>query len=290
MDSSGRAPGANQTLKHAAWMEGFGQWADQDADDGFTGFEYDVAGAAFGLDHLFDDGVLAGISYARANTNIDLDDDKGSGDIDSDFISLYGSLFSDKMYLDGALSYANQSYDNKRVIQVGDITSVARSDHDGDSYAAYAEAGYNYEYEKWILQPFGSLQYTYLDEDSFTEYGADGVNLLVKDRQTDSLVSQLGTRFYHPFKSESWDWIPELTLAWRHDFDIDDRQMTAAFDSAPGVAFTTDSRDVDQDGVVIGTGMTLLNRAGLSLYLKYSSEFRSDYKAHVLYGGLRYEF
>ena len=66
--------------------------------------------------------------------------------------------------------------------------------------------------------------------------------------------------------------------------------MTAAFDSAPGVAFSTESRDVDEDGVIIGTGMTLLNRSGLSLYLKYSSEFRGDYKSHVLYGGLRYEF
>ena len=34
---------------------------------------------------LLDDGVLAGISYARANTDIDLDNNRGSGDIESDF-------------------------------------------------------------------------------------------------------------------------------------------------------------------------------------------------------------
>ena len=222
IDSTGSTPRADRTPQHAAWLDGFGQWADQDANDGFTGYDYHVGGVAFGLDYLLSDGCLLGVSYGRSSTNIDLDGNNGSGNIVSDFVSLYGSCFDDRMYLDGAIGYGRQSYDNKRHLEVGELTQTARSDHDGDAYSAFAEAGYNCGSEKCILQPFGSLQYVYLDEDSFREHGADGANLLVEGRQIDSLVSQLGARFFRPFRSGSWDFIPGVSVAWRHDFDIDD--------------------------------------------------------------------
>jgi outer membrane autotransporter protein len=290
LDVTGKASGTGQTLPYGVWTDGFGKWADQDADSEFTGFKYSLGGAGVGIDYLVEDGVLAGISYGQAHTLIDLDNDRGRGDIESYFGSIYGSLFDEHSYLDMALSYGRQSFDNSRRVEVGELTEVAKSSHNGDLFSAYAEAGCNIEMQKWLLQPFAALQYIYLDEESFNESGAEGVNLLVDDRKTGSLVSDLGMRFTRPFEKYSWFYVPDVTVAWRHDFDIDDRSVTAAFDGSPGVAFTTQSRDIDKDGVIIGGGMTLLNKAGVSLYFRYDSEIRSDYAAQQLSGGLRYEF
>lgn len=141
-----------------------------------------------------------------------------------------------------------------------------------------------------MLQPFAALRYTFLDEDGYRESGADGVNLRVKGRKTDALVSNLGLRFACPFENNDWLCIPEATVAWDHDFDLDDRRIVAAFDSSPGTTFVTNGRDIDRDGVLLGAGLTLIHKNDLSLSLKYTGEFRSHYKAHALTGGIRYEF
>ena len=105
------------------------------------------------------------------------------------------------------------------------------SDHDGDAYSAFAEGGYNVELNSWILQPFASLQYISLDEDGFTEKGAGSINQIIGDRDTDSLVSELGLRLARVFKKETGSVIPEISAAWNYDFDIDDRVTTTTHPS-----------------------------------------------------------
>ena len=290
IESSDTALAYSQTERHAAWMDGFGHWANQDAQGGLAGYDYDLTGVTIGADRLLQDGLLAGISYGQSNADIDMDNDLGQGDIESYFGSLYGSYFTDRMYFDTTLSYGRQCYENVRAVEVGPLADMAQSDHDGDVYSAYVEAGWNLDLKKWILQPFAALRYTFLDEDSYEESGADGVNLRVEERKTDALVSDLGLRFSYPFEKDTWLCIPEATVAWDHDFDLDDRRIVAAFDGSPTTTFVTDGRDIDRDGLVLGAGLTLIRKNNLSLSVKYTGELRSHYEAHALTGGIRCEF
>ncbi len=280
----------SQTQRRAIWMDGFGHWADQESQDGFSGYDYSLAGAAFGLDHLFRDDLIGGISYGQSRANIDIDHSMGHGDIESYFGSLYGSYFTESMYFDTTLSYGRQRYENKRLVNVGTLTREAQSDHYGNVYTAYIESGWNFGLQKWILQPFAALRYTYLDEESFKESGAAGVNLFVNERATDSLVSDLGLRFAYPFKKDDWLWLPEATVAWDYDFDIDSRRIVAAFDSSPSTTFVSNSRDVDKDGIIVGTGLTFISDNNVNISVKYNGELRSHYEAHSFVAQLRYEY
>jgi outer membrane autotransporter protein len=290
LDAAGGTPAARQKQQNSAWVDGFGEVADQGADKGFTGFKYSLTGVGAGLDSLVKDGLIVGVSFGKSHTSITFDGDRAQGDVGSTYGSLYGSLFDDHAYLDMALSYGRQSYKNNRLVEVGSLSGIARSSHEGDSYSAYAETGYNLAMEKWLLQPFASLQYTYLDEEGYRESGVSGVNLIVDDRETDSLVSDLGMRFIRPFDTGTLKLVPDVTVAWRHDYDIANRIVTAAFDGAPDTSFTTDSRDVDKDGIIIGGGVTLLNKSGVSMYLRYDSEMRPNYDSQRMSGGIRLEF
>jgi len=289
LDTEGLMPGTRQVLPHGVWSDGFITSGDQDANNSFTGFDYTTGGFGIGFDKLFNDGLLGGISYGQSHTNVDIDSEGGDGDIDSYLFSLYGSLFSDKYYLDVALSYGKESYKSHRNIEFGALNRRAVSDHDGDLYSAYSEAGYSIEMDKLIVQPFAALQYSYLDEESYRESGAGALNLVVDGRETDSLVSDLGLRFNRPFAKDDLVFIPELSVAWRHDFDIDDRHINAAFEGAPDVSFTTESHDMD-DGILIGIGVTVMNRSGMSMYVRYDDERRGDFTAHRISGGMRFEF
>ncbi|NOQ42365.1 MAG: autotransporter domain-containing protein, partial [Desulfuromusa sp.] len=289
LDTTGIGPGTRQTLPHSMWIDGFGAWGDQKADSGFTGFDYSVSGFGIGGDRLFKDGLLGGMSYGRSHADIDLDGEKGWSDITSHLFSLYGSLFSDKYYLDIALSYGKESFDNLRQIVFGELSERAVSDHQGDLFSSYTEVGYNFEMNKWIVQPFAALQYSYLDEESFRETGDGGANLSVDGRKTDALVSDLGLRFNRPFGTNGLVYIPEVSVAWRHNFNIDDRLISAAFEDSPDVSFATKSRDRD-DGILIGIGVTLINSSSMSAYLRYDGEKRGDFTAQRISGGLRFEF
>lgn len=279
-----------QMEKNASWIDGFGRRIDEDAQDGFAGFDYKLTGAAVGVDRLLREDVLIGISYGQADADVDMNSDMGGSNIEGYFGSLYGSYFNEDTYLDATLSYGRQCYDSIRAINIGAIRDTTHSDHHGDVYSAYVEKGWNISLNKYSLQPFASLRYTFLDEESVDEIGTEGINLHIKDRQTDSLVSDIGLRFSYPFKKDTWLCIPEATVAWDHDFNIDDRRITAAFDGSPTMTFVTDSRDIDENGIILGAGLTFIDKDSVNISMRYTSELRSHSDSHAFTLGIRYEF
>jgi outer membrane autotransporter protein len=278
-----------EKAKYGLWLDVFGKWGDQDESDGFTGYNYNLRGATIGFDRIFSDRYIFGISIGYSDTDIDLDGNQGDGDIDSLYGSVYGSYYTEKGYIDAALSYGNQDYSNTRRIVIGTIERIAKSDHDGDAYSAFAEGGYNIDLNNWILQPFASLQYIFLDEEGFMEKGAGSINQIVGDRDTDSLVSELGLRLARVFKKDAMSVIPEVSAAWNYDFDIDDRVINAAYAGSPNDSFSIKGQDVEQHGATVGAGLTLMNK-GITTSVRYNGEFRDDYHAHGVIGEIRFEF
>ena len=279
-----------QTKPNSVWIEGLGHWARQSSVNELAGYNANTGGSVFGYDYLLDEGLLAGFSFTIANTDVDMRRDAGMGDINSYIGAIYGSWFTDEMYVDAALSYGYHRFENVRYVQINDLSGAARSKHDGNAWSAYIESGFNMTLEDWFLTPFAGLRCTFLDEDSYRERGLPGNNIHVDGRTTESLVMDMGARFSRPFKRDNWVMVPEVTLAWNHDFDIDSRRLIAAFDSAPGMKFATDAHDVERNGIRAGLGVTMINKDHVSISINYEGEFRNNYSAHGLFGGIRVEF
>jgi len=275
---------------YGVWINGFGKWGDQKGADGFTGFNYLVSGGAFGLDFLVGDRVLVGLSGGESYTGIDLDNTTGSGHINSTFTSLYGSYFTKKFYLETALGYSRQRLSNNRNVFVGSLLNTVHSEHSGDVYSASLEGGYNFNLGTVLIQPVASLQYINLSEQGFRETGAGSLNLIVGSRSTDSLTSDLGFRVAKMFRTGFGNLIPELRVAWKHDFELDDRVVSAAFEGAPNIPFAVKGQAMNRDGAEVSAGMTLVPVKGLSLNLKYDAELRNDYNSNGLFGELRVSF
>jgi outer membrane autotransporter protein len=282
--------------KNGLWFDAFGQWGDQSAesrfhwDGGYVGYDYFMRGATLGFDHALTDKLIAGVNVGYSRSDIDLDHGQGSGYIKSLYGSIYGSYFHKSLYIDGAFSYGRNWYDNHRLVTVGPILRKASSDHEGDLFSGYLGAGYTFDIQKWLIGPFGTLQYTYLDEESFEERGAGAVSLRIDDRQTDSLVSELGIRLARVFKTKCGSLIPEVSAAWLHDFDIDDRVITSSFAGSPGASFSIEGQDVERNGATLGAAISFIHKSGLSTSLKYRGEFREKYKSNGVMGELRFTF
>jgi uncharacterized protein with beta-barrel porin domain len=286
------APGQfSQTqAKNGLWFNGYGQWGDQEPDKGFTGFDYRVYGGTLGFDHAFNDKLVTGLSLGYSRADVDLDHHQGDGTIKTFTGSLYGSYFTKNAYVEGAVSYGRNWYDNDRLITIGALQREASSDHDGDLFSAYLGGGYAFNVEDWAIGPFASLRYIYLSEESFREKGADSLNLRVDHRKTDSLMSELGLRLARIFEIKYGSLIPEVSAAWSYDFDIDDRVITASFEGSPGAAFSIDGQPVERNGAVVGAGLTFVHKSGFSTSLRYRGEFRDKYRSHGVIGEVRFMF
>jgi len=272
------------------WVTAFGQWGDQDGEDGYTGFDYDVKGITVGIDRAVNDRLFLGASAAYADTDVDQDKQRGNGEIEGWMASLYGSYSLDKAYVDGSLSYGSNDYDVKRKVRVGDIQRTARSDHDGDVFAASLESGYPLSKQDTLLEPFGRLQYIRLEEDAFTESGADSVNQHISSRDTDSLTSEIGLRVSRVYQKAAGWLTTDASVAWLHDFDIDDRTITTSYTGAPASSFSIPGQDVEKNGVTLGFGVGFESRKGVSTSLNYNGEFRDGFSAHGVVGRISYRF
>ncbi len=276
--------------KQGLWLAGFGQWADQEATPGFAGFTASTGGLTLGYDHTFRDQVTAGLSVGYADTDVDLAENQGGGRIQGVVTSLYGGYFTSTLYLDGALSYGHNWYENDRHLRIGTLERTATSEHQGDAFAAYLGAGYAYPLGAWALGPVGALRYVYLAEDAFQETGADSLNLTVGSRGTHSLVSELGVRVAGTVKTAAGTLVPDLSLLWSYDFDLDDRLLTTTYAGAPGAAFSIPGQPVAQHGLLLRPGLTFLHPSGVSTALRYTGEFRDGYQAHGVLGEVRVQF
>lgn len=297
---SGSLEGVSEYEKqsgHGLWLDAYGLRGNMDDnarynwnDGGYTGFDFSTFGITLGYDRQVNDRVVAGLGMGYAKTNIDLDDNAGDGDIDSAMVSLYGEYRGERAYLDAILTYGQNNYDNKRNLTIGSIRRNAHSDHDGTVFSAWLGSGFPFYRQHWQLEPFLELQYIHLDEDGFTESGAGDVNLEVDNDKTESLVSEAGIRAAYTVQQKTGKLITDMGVAWVHDFDIDNRVITASYAGAPSTAFSVKGRDIDTNGVALDLGLAFRNKQHLTTSIRLGAVIQDNYTDTGVMGQVRYEF
>lgn len=268
--------------REGLWIEASGQSLEQDpGPDGFIGFDADSYGAALGNDWRVGTNGYLGFAAGLAEADVEFNRAGGMGDVDSYYVAGYGGVRAPRWYAAGNVIYARHDYQQDRNIFVGVASSVASSEHDGEEYAFSGEAGfYLLGTPTWRLTPFVGLQYSVLDEEGFSESGAGALNQRVQARETDSLRSDLGLRLlsHVPVGPQqvfsSW-----ASLAWSHNFEIDDRRVAATFAGAPGTVFDLDGREIDANGIKAELGLGYGDPGAYRLSLVARGEFRGELEA-----------
>ena len=150
--------------------------------------------------------------------------------------------------------------------------------------------GYYFKVSDWTWEPYAALQYISLSEGSFDETGAGSVSLHVDARRTQYLDSDLGLRFRRTLEKANGILVPQLSLAWNYNFNIDDSLITASFTGAPNATFSVEGQDIARNGARIGGGVAYISKSNLASSLYYTAELRNGYVANSLMGEIRYEF
>jgi fibronectin-binding autotransporter adhesin len=282
-------PGAKD--KWGIWARAYGVPGYRDGDDPASQYDYAISGFSFGGDIRISEKFFIGISGGYSDTDIDFDSLNDTGDVSSYQGGLYGSYTNGPWYVDGLFSYAKNEYDTSREVLVGSINRSANADYDGDEYAFYAEGGYGFKYPRIDFQPLIGLGVIRLDQDGYTESGAGSANLVVGEQNIKSVKSYLGFRASKTFQTEKGgDLIPEVHLAWAHEFSNDDYLVNARFAGSTAGSFVVEGDEPSRNSLILGLRLTAKIKESLDLSVNYDADLSDDHTAHAFTFGAIYRW
>ncbi len=277
----------NGVADKGLWVQAFGTTATQDLRSGVQGYDADTYGVAVGADAVVADHTRAGLSVSYGNTTVD---GKGTArqntDIDTYQVNLYGFHDMGNWYTDGLLGFAWQNYNSDRFITAP--ASTASADYDGQTYTARVNGGYRMAAGNGI-QIIPNAGLTYLDNEinGYTETGAGGLNLTVRDYNSQALFGRIGFDVAKDFTSGSMVVRPVLRAAYLYDF-IGDQASTNALFTGGGGTFRVSDASPERSSFNVGASLNLMTTKNVTLSADYDYLVKSDYDSHS--GMLRARF
>ncbi|WP_421726226.1 autotransporter outer membrane beta-barrel domain-containing protein [Bauldia sp.] len=263
------------------WGRITGGWNTNDGDENAPGYDETQQGYYVGADYAFNDKLFMGLAGGYFSSDMDFNKwggrDGATIDYDGAQIALYGGWDNSKSYLRKIVSFGSYSGESHRDVGIGMSPVDPDGNFDASVVSAYGEVGHRFDVmNNTMLTPFLGLGLASADIDTFTEKDPNGTGAALKVRGTDasSFASTLGVRV-----NGKWGALtPELSLAWRHEFDQTTQKVHTGFASAPGNAtFDVISSDPGADALLVGVGGTYQVNGSSDVMLRYDGTFMSGY-------------
>ncbi len=276
-----------------AWGGGIGAFGTVAGDTNSRGLTYNLGGFAAGLDRRFGNGFKAGIATGFSAASLYPQGSAGFGTSNTLQFALYGEYAEGPVYLDALAGYAHADNRMSRPIGIAGLPyRVAQGYTTANQFFGQLEAGYKIEVEPrfgGFVMPFARLQGSTSTQNSFTETGADSMNLTVGTQTTNSLRTVLGAQLGASIDA---GWQGKLNLlfrmGWSHEYADLTRPVTSAFAGAPALTFTTQGAMAPRDGVVLGLGANTIVSENTSLYFRYDGNLAGGNTNHALSAGIRF--
>lgn len=272
------------------WARILGATGDVEDSGQRVGFDYNCAGVAGGCDWFVGPDLLLGLNLFYSRTDFTWSQFKGDGDaehLDLGFEAMYDTQY---WFLESALLAGLCSANANRKLHFEDLDRIAKGSPDGHTVAGQIGAGLKGSWFGWSLRPAATINLIYLQQDGFTETGADSLNLKVDSLDTASLVGQLELRISRVFTCDSGlIWRPELALAYQHNSSLDDRSIRASL-SGQGGAFTIHGDDNDEGAFAPSLEISAKTQGGVTIYGRYEGQFANSYSQQTLNAGVAIEF
>lgn len=274
-------------LEQSRWglfATGFGNWADIETTGNAIGSGFATGGFTLGLDYRVNDHLVLGVTGGYSHTDADLYN-AGSLDVDGARGGLYATLFGDGAYLNAAVTGGYNSYRTHR----GTVGGIASGDSDGGEFNALLGGGYDLHVGSFTVGPIASLQYTYLELNSFQETGSRSP-LYFPTQNQDSLRSTLGLKAATTWTVFGLAVKPEVRAQWKHEYLESTASVESRFEGTQRL-FTVDGPELGRDSLLVDAGVDVPVSDSLSVFAYYTGELaRDNYSSNSVSGGFRVNF
>lgn len=266
----------DSTSPWGAFISGIYSTGKRDATGRQTGFDLDSIGLTAGTDYRFSDALVGGVALGYTRADADFNNNGGSQEVDGYNLTLYGTYYTDNIYVDSSLSYGVYDYDSERNIvynsnnpAVASVNTTAKGKTEGDQINFYVGSGYTISQGAMDYTPYAQLRYLDVTIDGYSETGGASpeLNMAISDQSVDSLQTVFGAKAAYN-SSTSWGvFIPYARADWHHEFKNDVRAMSFQYVFDPlNTTYTLNTDEPDEDFFTLGFGFSTVYRSGQAYF------------------------
>ncbi|MBA3958020.1 MAG: autotransporter domain-containing protein [Parachlamydiaceae bacterium] len=275
------------------WGDGFGYYGHQDDKGDLNGYKVNTWGTMLAVETpILCGGLQAGLAAGYAYTDLDQRKFGNSTNIHNYVGTVYFSYNPSAWFLDGGFSYGWNRYDGERHINFAEIHRTAHAKYNGKEYTGFLATGYQFHYNCLDITPMGSLLYSHLHLDSYTEKGANSLNLRIGKQRYKYLESSLGLKAEYLYQTCYGVFIPEVHSFWLHDFYTKGLDADASFTGIGAAAgsFENLGPRFDKNTWNIGGSISYVFNDRLSMFALYDYERSKTYFNHQWTVEMSYDF
>jgi outer membrane autotransporter protein len=266
------------------WVTGFGDFVSVKDDSNAIGYNFTTGGVSLGVDYRVTDYLALGVMGNYSHTWTDLR--PGDIGVDTGRGGLYATYFNHGFYLNGGIYGGYNSYDSSRPALAG----VATGSTDGAEFSTFVSGGYDFHFGQLSIGPLGSLQYTNVYLNGFSEQGSLAPLQIHSDSE-ESLRTDLGLRAFYKWQIGKVLVEPSVKAAWEHEFKYSTLPITAGLAGIPGPSATFVGPKEGQDSVVVTAGISIQLCPNISAYVSYDGQLgRNRYDSNAVTGGVSFSF
>jgi outer membrane autotransporter protein len=255
------------------WAQIFGSSATQDKVGTIDGYDADSSGLALGWE-TEKSGDLMGLSVSYSDSDVDGKSASASHtDTTAVQVSAYGTYGK---ATDWMVGYASGDNDTKRTVNFGGLSLVASGKYDSNIFTA--KVGHAFASSNsgdWTMTPKVDASYTNIDNDGYTETGANNLNLIVASSSNDILTARLGAEFTQHIVDGDAVTIPHFNIMAGYDLKNDGGETSSTF-TGGGSVFTTKGADPEKASIQLGFGVDHVSDDS-TVSLDLNADLRSDY-------------
>ncbi len=198
------------------WVQGFGNWLDLKKQGMQIGFDATTSGILVGYDHQFLDFWTVGIAGAYSHTNLKWSLDRGYSYVKGGYGCIYSDFSLGRFFLGGSGYVGKDWYATNRHIRFSTVDRQAQSSSHGFDAGAQMMMAYFLGTPSFVLYPYASLDYLYLENSSFQESGANSLNLRVNGYESTTLRAAAGgtMRFVDRNRDDSFCIAPLVSFGY----------------------------------------------------------------------------
>ena len=273
------------------FVTGQGSFGNQDPTSREPGFSFHTAGLTAGADYRLLDNLAMGAAFGYVNAQTELDASAGHFTTNGYSFSSYATYYpTDKIYLDGIVTYGWNNYQTKRNIPGVDAT--AKGKPNGTQFAVSAGGGYNWNVGALTVGPTARVNYIWSYIDNFKESGAGIFDLQVASQTIQSLTTDFGAQATYAF-SFSWGVLqPQVNFEWEHQYTGNSYLITGNVLADPlSTTFGTPTNNPDRNYFNLGAGVTMTFKRNLSGFFAYKAVVGQNLVTNNSFSvGIRYQF
>jgi outer membrane autotransporter protein len=274
----------------SVWVSVFGNLMDNKKKlDNLRPFEASAVGTLIGVDFCNACCFYWGAAFGYTHTDLDWRHHGGGGDLNSYYGALYGSWVCDCFSLDLSVLGGGTENDLKRRISFADINRKAKKDFWNYFVTAHLGLRANWHWCCSTFEPYALADYHYYTHGSFTEHGAESLNLRVKSKDQHMMRAEAGLKWYYEVDCDCFCWAPYLGASYVGEFPIHKSKQPASF---VGQSCVINAKSYDSS-VHLGSpqaGVKWTNCSGWSFLLGYKGLFNSKTTINEIEGRIEWLF